>query len=1572
MSSKFLTIDRTELTKSRVVKEEHFRDDDIAVIGVSGKFGSSESLEDLWKVFENGTDCIRELSKSRKKDVRAYLDSLSFDGDAEYIKAAYLEDISGFDWKFFGVSPREAIMMDPAQRLMLECAYHAAEDAGYGGERLKGSKTGVFIGYSNDFDTDYNSIIAASDGTQKELAITGNIKSVIAGRISYFLNLKGPSLLVDSACSSSLTAVHAACSAIQKHECDTAIAGGINIILLPLKNNGSVLLSGDERTKTFDNNSDGTGRGEGVGALVLKRFRKAVLDGDYVYAVIRGSCVNQDGTTAGITVPNPASQEEAVAKAWQKAEATPDSFGYMEAHGTGTRLGDPIEVTGLERAMRHGTKKIQFCGIGSAKTNMGHLDNASGILSLIKVILMLKHKKLPPTLHFNYPNREIAFERSPLFVSDQLKDWESTGVRRCGVSSFGLSGTNCHMVLEEGPQLQKHLPSESGKRYIFTLSAKYREGVETLVSDYIEYLREAGDWSLEQLCYIVNTGRGHYEFRLALIVSDGRELLGNLLRLRKNGLKTEESMGIYYGEYKIVSGNPRNRDLIERTKEEIAQLRSEAAELMKGIKESGSIGGNKRIFEQLIKLYVKGAELEWFNIYKRYMIQKIPLPLYPMDRKRCWFSAEKPREGMFKPVRIHPLIEELGADSSKIRIFKSVFDADTCWTLKEHMVNDKYVMPGTAYIEIIRKIAADYYGFHAISLSDLIFMHPLAVGQNKREARMIFTTLDDGILIEIESREAKSREQESSRWQMHAKGYLKQAVTEGRIHSALSDIKQRCKKVGLNDSGNTVEHFVKTGARWNNLRELRLGENELLAYLKLDNGYMDSDREYRLHPALLDRAVNVGIGFIGQGQYLPWFYKELIIYDEIPDAVYSHIIRKDNLGSGSEAVAFEVVLMREDGSIAAVSKEYIVKRIINSNRFEHMLHKMQWVHTPMSLQVQMESKEEGEREEILFIKNSNPLLSDYAANLQKQGYRVTVLEFGEHFVKLNENEYRIPMEPDHEVFADLLEKRNYRKIIHGGIALQIKDKGLWDTTESYLNCGVRNLFHLLKNMVARKTRKEVEIILLISNSCSITGEEAYINPFATALDGIGKVIPQEYTTIKCRCVDIGDGISYNELEKEIFTGQKNYMTAYRENKRYIQELVRVFASEGNTGMDKLKENGVYIITGGLGGIGLEIAKRIVSERNVVLYLIGRTLLYERDNADKPVSSGRYEKIRILEELRNSKSKVTALRADVANEESLREAINRIHSEHGLINGIFHCAGVPGKGYIFNKTGEDFDQVIKAKIHGTIALDKLTKEDPLDFFLLFSSVSSVFGKAGQSDYTAASAFLNGYGDYRRRLGRGRTIIIHWPAWEEVGMAFDNQALDTESLFLPMKKNTALDLLFYILGGQEESVIVGRLNEDQIGQLSGNESFRLEKGIQKENPASKAPKDSENSSADTDYEVHLEDQHYRGKNIGGIVEAIWKEVLLLETLGLNDSFSDLGGDSILATDLVRRMNQAFPDAIDIMDVFTYPTVNQMTAYIEGKSNEKTARNTESPESDDLEELLQKLSKGEITRSDIEKEL
>lgn len=575
--------------------------DGVAIIGMAGRFPGASNVNEFWENLKNGKESITYFSK---EDARACgIDEQTLN-DPNYVFAGgLLENVEYFDANFFGFTPREAENMDPQQRLFLECCYEALEDGGYAKNSYE-CPVGVYAGSNMSYYFLYH--LASKLGIKDDVSIAaGNDKDYLATRVSYLFNFKGPSINVQTACSTSATAIAMACEGLLNYHCDMAIAGGSGI-KLPQKA-GYLYKTGfigspDGHTRPFDENAYGTVFTSAVGTVLLKRLEDAVNDGDHIYAVVKGIAVNNDGSDkVGFTAPSREGQAEVIAAAQNLAEVNPEDISFVETHGTGTSLGDPIEVSALTNVFEQSTNRKSFCALGSVKGNIGHSISGSGVAAVIKTALALENKQIPPTINFEAPNSKIDFENSPFYVNTRLCDWKSEGKPRiAGVSSFGFGGTNVHAVLEEAPILESSPDTRKWK--LLTVSAKTDNALNNMCRNFADYFKNNPGINFADAVYTLNVGRKDFEFRRA-IVCENREEAIKLLEL-------EVGENIFTGT-------------AEKNNAEI-------------VSENEAYSGTKEDLISLAKLWVKGTPVDWESFYKDERRLRIPLPAYPFERKKYW------------------------------------------------------------------------------------------------------------------------------------------------------------------------------------------------------------------------------------------------------------------------------------------------------------------------------------------------------------------------------------------------------------------------------------------------------------------------------------------------------------------------------------------------------------------------------------------------------------------------------------------------------------------------------------------------------------------------------------------------------------------------------------------------------------------------------------------------------------------------------------------------------------------------------------------------------------------------
>ncbi|CQR58211.1 type I polyketide synthase [Paenibacillus riograndensis] len=1554
---------------------------DIAIIGMSGKFGEANDLRAFWEVLLKGKECIREIPLHRKADADRYLE---FSGgkspheDTQYTRIAYLDEIDKFDCGFFGILPNEAKLIDPRQRLFLESAWSTLEDAGYGGGKLCGSKTGVYVGLSSDGSNEYFKLIEQGDPSLIGLSTAGNIKSVIAGRLAYILDFKGPSMMIDTACSSSLVALHVACQAIKNHECEAALVGGVNIKIFPKteeENNLNIgITSSDSSIRTFDDQADGTNSGEGVAAVLIKPLDKAIRDRDHIYAVIKGSAVNQDGSSVGITAPNMTAQENVITDAWKEARIDPQTVTYWEAHGTGTKLGDPIEVHAIHRAFNRFTDRKQFCAIGSVKTNIGHLDSLAGLAGLIKAVMAIQYRKIPPSLHFKVPNRNIQFSSSPVYVNDQTTDWKGyDGVYRCGISSFGLSGTNAHVVLEGPPPLEQR-QDEVPANHIFTVSAKTEASLEKLILNYLEFLGKEQELRISDLCYTVNTGRLPNQCRIAMIVSSTEELIRKLKLLARNGAGTYKAEDIYYRK-------------LERNLKFIGKSMTGSG----GLTESS----HKSIadLQLLCGAYCDGADMDFEGIYRQLDCRKVSWPTYAFEQKRLWVELPESRRSLTAARTRHPLLQERAVSSLNLEVYVSYLNVQDFWVLNEHQVNDACVIPGTAYLDMAKEIGTRHFGeARDIILSDVSFLNLLKVEKDEvKEIHTIVNIKDDALKFTVASRASAAEE-----WIKHAEAWIGRKERQPHTTYDIETLKttydsvyairrnqswpvieeSSYTSVQYVEDTNRPESIINVGGRWKCTNAIYRSKEGVLCELEIQAEYAEDLEQFYLHPAMMDCAVNAGTFTINEDTYLPYYYKEFRIFGPTPKKFYSYITKKNN--ENEETGKFDLLLLNEQGEVFGEISSYIVKRVHSFTPLEQpsaqksIYHKLGWVEKNEYKLLRRSEANGG----ILLFHNQAKLAGEIIASLRQAGKKVIEAIPGQAFSERGEQAYSLGgRQEDYDKLFAAIELQKISQIIHLMTIQDHSAEGGHQQLEYNLKLGLDSLFYLSQSIM-KHPNDPVELVLFAEHVHRISGSETAVNPHHAAFFGLGKVLGKEYSKLNVRCIDIDGETRAAECIREINGEKQVELVGYREGRPYVQELQAVPVPALPDQQAEIKKDGVYIITGGLGGLGLEVARYLSSLAKVNLILVGRSGL------SHPIDPGskNHTRTEIMNHIRANGSNVDCYQADVADEREMQAMLAQLRQRYTSINGIFHCAGVAGEGFIFRKDKAAFDRVTRPKIQGTRILDKLTAEDKLDFFVMFSSITSLSGSMGQADYTAANAYLDSYAEYRSLIKpEQKTLTINWCGWKDTGMLADyrnklgkeagTEENQNEQGFKNIGTREAIEALNVVLNKEISKVIIGELDDKVFGLYKDQITFSLAPEIAARIRPTR-PKAPGHTGLPP---VPMEHRDYSG--IESAIVKAWVKVLGLEQININDKFYDLGGDSISAIYLVKEIGKVFPSLIDISDIFTYPSISEMSDYIQSLLEDRNGHaagsvqpvTSEEETEEDLDGILSKLASGELEVSE-----
>lgn len=1510
---------------------------DIAIIGLDIKCPGADNPQEYWNNIIAGKDCTGQVPESRKQDILKFLEySPRSMEEPQFEEGGYLEQIDKFDYKFFGVTKKDACYMDPCQRIFLETSMNALTDAGYGNSRLKGSKTGIFVGYNGR--EDYLNLILRSEAEPSIVANVGNMRSLIAGRISYYLDLHGPSLVVDTSCSSSLTAVHLACRSLRDGECDMAVAGGVELNLLPLKTADKMGIESENgKTMSFDNESKGTVFGEGSAAVILKPLSKAEQDSDYIYAVIKGSAVNQDGSSVGITAPNKEAQTAVIKTAWEDAVINPEQIGYIEAHGTGTVLGDPIEIDGLNQVFREYTSKNQICGVSTVKSNIGHLDGVSGIAGLIKAVFALKNQQIPPNLFFNNPNRKISFSDSAVYINDRLRHWPLAGDRRlCGVSSFGLSGTNCHIVLEEAPKPLVHAQYANKGELIFPMSAKSSQSLQKIIEQQYNYLRDHTD-SIGDLAFTLATKREHYEYRFVVIASSKQELLLKLSKYLQKELATSKEEGIFYGY---------SREIRLMDQENVYGNPAETAEA-----------------------YVGGMDMNWNELMAdQGRTSILHLPPYPYEKQRCFIDIVKEKSAPAREEFLHPLIEKLLVSSADQDIYVSYFTVEGYWIFYEHKFMGKYFPPGTSFIEMANAVSQHYYPGCNTEIRDFLYISPLEVKEDEvKEVHIIVKKERDCLSFKIASKRIQE-ETDNIIWDTHVEGKI---YNIGEEHNtSIINIKEKIKDftyvdnmADVSEERKGIEQVIQLGGRWTEVkRDFMILNQEVMLRIELPEKYYEDLSLYYLHPSLLDAAVNAVTQATGYGFYLPLKQEKIRIYAPLPAEFYCYLKQRDEGNTNKETFSYDIILLSVDGRVLGEIERHIIKKVyqdkFNRDNFtpEECYYDIKYVEEELTIEGNQKS-EDGRR--FLVFNNNLAYGKDIIDEVRKSAASYMEVNQGERFRVSSDG---ITVGNDYESYEQLAEALSTERTDTVLYLMNLSETEDWNgmKLDGKISACCSSLFYFIKSIVRRKVFKKLNLVLISQFGEAVTGREKEIRPENSLLLGMSKAIVQEYPGFNCTYIDIDDETDIDRYMDEILNpSQKHRTSYYRENKRYAGEFIRLHTEALSENKSFLNE-GVYVVTGGLGGVAYEIIASMADRADVRIAAIGRACLEEE-------STGQEKKLKRLQALKDRGTRIDYYSADISDEKAVHRIFEELRNKYGKINGIMHCAGITGDGYLFNKEDSVFQEVLLPKVSGTYVLDKVSEDDELEFFVLFSSVTSLSGAAGQADYTAANAYLDAYTHYRNKRGK-KTLTINWTSWKNTGMVADYNVKEG-GIFKMADTALAVAIFHDLIWRDTKRVIAGVLNYEFIKNQIEALPIRLSDEISSD--IARYRKKAERSSG---HRIkNQKSMTITGASEGAdnitlqAVASIWGEVLLENEININDTFDQLGGDSILATELLKALELKFPELLDITDIFTYNTVSKMTEYITSKLKPKetvqSKKNSRTKERQ-MDQLLDALESGEIS--------
>ena len=1451
---------------------------DIAVVGLSCRLPMASNAEEFWDNLVSGRNCFvaKPACKKQGEKVighRLYADLFEVEPyhkgqeNLEDYVAPYIEDVDRFDAKFFNILPREAQCIDPAQRVFLELAWAAIEDAGYSIEQMKNTLTGVYVGkdYSNP---GHYRLITQPD----PLKSTGTWEGFLASRLNYFLNLRGPSMVIDTACSSGMVALHQACHALRSGECEMALVGGVAIGAggEARKQEGELSAVGavsskDNRVRTFDDKCSGSVFGEGVAVVMLKPLKQAMQDGDHVYGVIKGSAINNDGTSSGISAPNPLAQEALIVQAWKNAGVHPESISYVEAHGTGTKLGDPIEITGLDNALRKYTRKKQFCGIGSAKTNIGHLVAASGLAGLIKVLLSLEHELIPASLNFMEPNRHIDFCNSGLYVVDRPTPWKTGDTpRRAGINSFGLSGTNCHVVVEQAPYREPSAPVQRQEAVCF--SAKSQASLCGLLEDYCDFLSRHTELSVRDIAYTANTGRGHYAWRAAIVADSPMQLREKIQKLLHRGLSPMPGDGIFCGVHKIVAEG----------RSSYAEGELTEAQALAYTRQAETAGDDLPL---LCRTYTLGATVAWKTAYPEGYGRRISLPTYHFERTLCWAEPKKAPEAQQATAAIGTHISRCLAKSMDLELYALRFSLQDDWVLQEHKIAGNHIVPGTVYIDMLTQLGKKLWE-SSICIESLVFLTPLVVGAEGCEAQLKLQRENDAWKLQVLSCQ-------NGTWRVHCEGRFAPVAQTAETVELTALLQERGEKHYMDLSQSDGETAV--GPRWNCCKALHTCRDGYLLELELPEAYAEDLRHYRYHPAMADVAVNLAaqLNYCSH-LYLPLQYTNLRVYRELPRRFYCYY--RPLPVQGRETFRFAVKMFDGEGRLLAEAEEYATKRVEQyQSFFANRFYTTAWQKQEPSV-TQLTAQKTA-----LFCKENSAL----AEALEACGTALIYVAPSTEFSRADDAHYTVgPNVDSYDRLLHTLAQAGCTRIVH---AWNLEGEN--GTAES-----IWSAFYLAK--AAGAQTHFFDVVFAAKNTQRITGAECEIRPQSAAFLAMAKSIPDELACMSLRAVDADTPCS-DALVRELCTNRSERLVALREDAVYTPVLRELRDVEDAQFVPQ--DGGVYLIAGGSGGLGLEIAKWLAKNGASCLHLLGRRAL---TGASDEKQNRLQATIRELQE----SCEVCYHAVDVADSAAMEELGRTL--QH--IDGIFQCAGVAGQGMLLTKEERRFREILSPKLDGTWNLHDLPVQPK--YFVLFSSIQTLFGGAGQCDYVAANAFLDAFADYRHSLGLPATVI-NWPAWKQVGMAADMRAADARSFFHALSPDRAISAMETILAAGLSGVIPGKLDEEFLAHEQAHFPIALEEALR--------PKARSEAKQKTQQETEI---LLLGKEPGGFtarereIAQIYAQTIGLSEIDVFDSINAMGGDSIVSMEILKALNARYGNHLSAADMFTYASVSDMAAHIE----------------------------------------
>ena len=1477
----------------------------IAIIGVSCRFPDAENYNDFWGNIVNHRDSITKVSAAKYHAVESSRESLWSSDANESRWAGLVNNVEGFDNHFFGVIPKVAQTMDPQQRIMLELTWSCLEDAGIPPSSLRGKKIGVIIGV---FNNDYKELQENANTPIEAHHSTGTATSIIANRISHFYDFHGPSIAIDTACSSSLSAIHAAIQAIEKGDCEIAISGGVNLILTATRHQSFAkmgMLSPTGACHSFDSSADGYVRGEGAGVLLLKPLEKALADGDVIHGVIKGSATNHCGNTYTLTYPSAEAQAEVIIAANAQAGVPVNTIGLVEAHGTGTPKGDPIEFEGLSQAFsalasQQGIElNKDFCGLSSVKTNIGHLEAAAGVAGIIKILQAFKHRQLPPLRDFSALNPRINASSTPFFFVDKTTDWpriDANTPRRAGISSFGFGGTNAHVVLEEPPETVASKPAKAklpkNRCWMIALSAKSPAALLQRQKDLIHWLAENPQAALKDVSATLLTRREHFVHRFACIGSDVKTLI--------EALKAAVALG-------PVSLHADSADQIE-------VAHSAGADLLEAIARSEA-AVNKAQMQQLSEYYAQGAQLDWTQLFAGVSPQLIALPTYPFIHTAFWIPKSENVKLLSQPYRV----ENIGSSRYRAEL------RDDEFFIAGHRIGGQTILPGVMYLELVRAAfteSIDLKDASAVHFSQISWLRPLDFA-------------GVAVSIDIQLDPQSSGEQ----WLFQVFGGDQTLYCRGLVGLSQETL-PLLPATAVNADVQTLDAQacyqqldamqMCYGGGMKAIRQITLSEQQGVANLLLPEGINGG---FVIHPSLADGALQAAVLWATNklraiqhdrpnATVMPFTLESLQLLQPCTNEMTVTVIQSSATAVRNDVVKVDIqlsdaanpdriALIFRGLSLRVLDSSFADKEPSQTGRLKLTppdaanLYQPYWIEqaVPSAAKLPEQLLLVGGEQDVetlatLLAQSENP----------PQIQRIQLAPTAE----INREQDRVWVRPGNsEDFIAAVDT-----LLAQGASLE---NVLWVSaapdSEDYatrLASGPQSLFALTKALM-RKVKKTRFVHLHCANESL---------PDISAISGFYRTLRVEkpgYVGQVVHCDHGKDALHLADLIKAEFNHASKDADV-----RYVQgtRLVRRFANDAQltaqfkttdainaptSASATLRQQGTYLITGGLGALGLIFARFLCSRYDATVYLTGRSALDEKRQ-------------RQLDELGEMGGKAIYLAGDISHAAGVAELIAAIGAAgHGL-NGIIHSAGVIEDNFILRKTADAFERVITPKAIGTWLLDEATQDLPLDFFALFSSVTGVLGNIGQCDYAFGNAFEDYFASQRnarqqRGERSGKALSINWPYWKDGGMRLSDKEegfLRSHFGIVPLLTADGIAIFEYALQSSASQMVVMPGDAARIEDVLGVVAVA---------PAQESQNDTTPGNS----------QNVQDEVISYLSEMFAKKLQIPAFFERHSFFRDYGFDSVVVIELVNELKKTFGSSLPMTLFFEYQTMDELSRYL-----------------------------------------